>query len=144
MPLPYIRNWPSCWSLPLSHLHTSPAVVERPSPHPSAQFTLPTVHPHFVRRIASGGARIFLSRSPKIQGGLHGWPRDPHHPDTVTGSARVPQVPQVDAGGGGSELQDPPVGRRPCVQRGDVPPTRSSNVLISKVVKTGVLGIMQI
>ena len=33
----------------------------------------------------------------------------PHHPDKVTGSAKLPQVPQVDADGGerGSGPQDP-------------------------------------
>ena len=54
---------------------------------------------NIIHRLSNsqGRRQQFLSGGPKFKGS--GWPRDPHHPDKVTGSARLPQVPQVGAGG---------------------------------------------
>jgi len=43
------------------------------------------------------GARDFYFRVSK-NSRWFGWPRNHHHSDKVAGSARLPQVPQVDAG----------------------------------------------
>jgi len=43
----------------------------------------------------SGGARNFFLVRPKIQGVLVGRGTLHHHPDKVTESTRLPQVPQV-------------------------------------------------
>jgi len=56
-----------------------------------------------------GGAMESLLRGPKIQGVLVA-ARNPHHPGKVAGSPRLPQVPQVDTGGGS---QDPMTSPRP-------------------------------
>jgi len=44
-----------------------------------------------------GGARNFCLRDPKIQGIWMA--RDPQHPDKIAGTARLPEVRQVDGGG---------------------------------------------
>jgi len=48
---------------------------------------------------SAGGIINFCPGVQKLTGS--GWTRDSHHPGEVAGSTRLPQGPQVDAGGSG-------------------------------------------